>query len=265
MAIFASLILVGIACFFAGRYNLRLAKIAPFPKDLLNWVLGWVLSIGGVIGSAVFSFTFILGLIEHKDWKETINRKNKEAQEYNLRAEKHNDEEEQKYNARQSSLNQQYEIVKSSLNEAKETRKKIYALDIVNPKYRNLVAISSLYDYIDTGLCETLAGPNQAYMTYEYMSRLGTIISQLNVAIQQLEQIKENQYRLYDAITESNQLSKTLLQEIGGIKTELSDQHVILESIAQDNAQAVEYNRISAINTECLKWIEISKLEQRRY
>lgn len=83
--------------------------------------------------------------------------------------------------------------------------------DVIFPKYRNFVMVSMLYEYLCSGRCVTLEGHEGAYNILENEMRLDRIITGLDYIVSQLEQIKENQFLIYSAISESNQtLSKIL-------------------------------------------------------
>ena len=85
---------------------------------------------------------------------------------------------------------------------------------------RDFVAVSSFYEYISSGRCETLEGPNGAYNLYENEIRMNTVIEKLNNVIESLEEIKQNQFMIYSAIQENPgqflaQFSEAQLSELG--------------------------------------------------
>lgn len=96
----------------------------------------------------------------------------------------------------------------------KDALEKLYDLDVIYPKYRNLVAVTTIYEYLVSGRCDTLDGANGAYNLYEMELRQNIIIGQLSSILDSLEQIKNNQYTLYNEITESNRKSEKLLSNI---------------------------------------------------
>ena len=73
----------------------------------------------------------------------------------------------------------------------------LYEEGIIYSKYRNLVAVSTIYEYLASGRCDQLEGPNGAYNLYEMELRQNIVIGQLSTITEHLEQIKENQYTLY--------------------------------------------------------------------
>ncbi|MCM1540567.1 MAG: hypothetical protein NC121_04835 [Blautia sp.] len=136
----------------------------------------------------------------------------------------------------------------------------LYACNILHPKYRNFAAAASFYDYIDTGRCSSLEGPNGAYATYEMESRMDKIISKLDQVLDKLEQIRQNQEMLYseirDAYYQSNLLASETLDGINRIAQRTDEQ---LYQLAE-NQRLIEYNtRISAESAETMKHVMLYK------
>lgn len=91
---------------------------------------------------------------------------------------------------------------------------KLYSQNIVYAKYRNIVAIATIYEYFDSGRCTELEGSNGAYNMYEGEIRSNIIIASLSQIISDLGQIKNNQYALYEQIHRSNMNVTYLLSNI---------------------------------------------------
>lgn len=91
----------------------------------------------------------------------------------------------------------------------------LYEEGIIYSKYRNLVAVSTIYEYLASGRCDQLEGPNGAYNLYEMELRENIVIGQLSTITEHLEQIKENQYTLYYEIQNANRNSESMLSSIG--------------------------------------------------
>jgi len=88
--------------------------------------------------------------------------------------------------------------------ESKKTLEKIYASNVIFPKYRNMVMVCSLYEYICSGRCDTLDGHEGAYNILEMEIRLDRVVTQLDQVIDALERIQHNQYIIYTAIQDAN-------------------------------------------------------------
>ena len=99
-----------------------------------------------------------------------------------------------------------------------DIRNKLYAQGLIYQKYLNLPALTSIYEYFITGRCDELTGPHGAYNMYEDEVRKDTVISQLNTVIENLEQIKQNQYMLYQQVKSIQQTTGAIFQELSQIK-----------------------------------------------
>ena len=93
----------------------------------------------------------------------------------------------------------------SIINDGMAVCRRLYQLDYIYPKYHHLAALTSIYEYFITGRCDSLAGPYGAYNIYEEEMRQDKIISQLNLIIENLDQIKTNQYMMYKEISKVKQ------------------------------------------------------------
>jgi hypothetical protein len=136
--------------------------------------------------------------------------------------------------------------------ETNSTLEKLYNLDIVFPKYREIVPLCSMYEYFVTGRVLELKGPNGAYNLFESELRQNIIIAELKLIGQKLEQIKQNQYMLYSELKKSNEylsgIGATLtatLESVNRIADAVDFNNLLTANIA-DNVEAIKY--ISLIN-----------------
>lgn len=129
--------------------------------------------------------------------------------EYSIRLER--------YQSTLTERNNRYTLVMQQHREALASlelaMKAFYAQDVVFPKYRNLVAMTTINEYLMSGRCTELEGPNGAYNLYEMELRQNIVIAQLSNILKNLEQIKSNQYTLYQELHESNRLIREILNE----------------------------------------------------
>lgn len=77
----------------------------------------------------------------------------------------------------------------------------------------NLKVTLYTYEYLLSGRCDKLEGPDGAYNFYEMELRQNIIIAQLSNIIDNLEQIKNNQYSLYEELQKSNYTIEQILNE----------------------------------------------------
>ena len=113
-------------------------------------------------------------------------------------------------------LKTEYAAVLKSYSKLKDIRTKLYNMNILYEKYYyNFPAVSSLYEYFNAGRYTTLG---EAYNQLELEARLDRISLQLNVVIAKLDQIRENQYTIYSAITEANGKLNSLVSSCSRIE-----------------------------------------------
>ena len=110
-----------------------------------------------------------------------------------------------------------------ALQKSRYNLEKMYAYNILYPKYRNYVMVSSLYEYFESGRCTKLEGHEGGYNILEMEIRLDRIITQLDEVIKNLAIIRMTQFTLYSCLQESNQKMNQLLQDQGQIAMALQD------------------------------------------
>lgn len=157
-------------------------------------------------------------------------------------------------------LGKKIEQAESKLSEMEESLEKTKtALDRlykdvprIHPKYQNFAAVCQIYEYLDTGRCTELTGPNGAYNLYESELRQNLIIISLVVIIEQLEDIRANQYMLYTQMQSINSTLSAMSADIYAISN-------ATKVIQQNTALGAYYSAIAAQNTETLKYIALVK------
>ena len=154
-------------------------------------------------------------LSAYQDQMEKYNKQCEEVNNYNLNAKKLYDERLASWN---ESGKENDAILQEPLNKTKELLGQLYKKDFIYPKYQSLPALTSIYEYLLTGRCEELAGAHGAYNLYEDEVRKDTVISQLNIVIDNLGQIKQNQYMLYQQATLIRNKTTAIKQELQQIK-----------------------------------------------
>jgi hypothetical protein len=179
----------------------------------------------------------------------------KEMQEYRNRVQSADIEDDQKKKENPVAIKKEQDASHKILVRIKETEdvlEKLYNLDVIFPKYREIVALCSMYEYFVTGRVSELKGPNGAYNLFESELRQNIIIDELKQIANKLEQIKQNQYTLYSELKKSNEY----LAKIGTTLT------TTLESVNRI-ADAVEFNNMLTANisdnVEAIKYISLIK------
>ena len=119
---------------------------------------------------------------------------------------------------------------------------KLYTLDIIHPKYRNFMAIAQIYEYLETGRCDTLEGPNGAYNLYEQELRQNIIIDHLEQVIDKLDILNQTMSRVCDAINESNRLLSNIASTVSRIEVNTALIAYNTQFIAYNTEIANKYN-----------------------
>lgn len=168
------------------------------------------------------------------------------------------------------------EVLDTEILEAEEllsklfaARNELYAYDIIYGKYRDVVALSSFYEYLMSGRCTTLEGADGAYNIYESEIRANRVISQLDTVISALEDIKQNQYMMYQELRSINAtltvLNSTMdkaLTSIRGIEANTASMSEYMEHIsrnsdviAHNTAATAYYSKVNAELTNALGYM----------
>lgn len=168
------------------------------------------------------------------------------------------------------------EILDEEIREAEELLKKtfaarneLYAYGIIFGKYRNAVALSSIYEYLMSGRCASLEGADGAYNIYENEIRANCVIAQLDTVISSLEDIKQNQYMMYQELRSINSALQTLidtmdeaLSSIRAIKANTTQMNEYMEHISQNSnviahntAVTAYYSKVNAELTNALGYM----------
>ncbi len=100
------------------------------------------------------------------------------------------------------------------LKQQQNVLKEFYSINAIRPKYRNLVAIATIYGYIKTARCSELEGANGAYALYKQHLRSNLVSSSINKVMKSLETIKICQYELYEKIKSSVLVAVEMLNRI---------------------------------------------------
>lgn len=141
-------------------------------------------------------------------------------------------------------LDVEIDELQKKLSQSRAVMSAVYSYNVIYPKYRNLIAVSSFYDYLMSGRCDTLEGHEGAYNIFETESRLDKIITQLDTVIAHLEQIQRNQYMLYNAIQDSNRQTQQLYLAVERSAQELARSNQLA---AESNAQLGNIRRCAEL------------------
>lgn len=145
----------------------------------------------------------------------------------------------------------------ASLKNLYETQAQLYSLNIIYPKYLTLPACSTIYEYLKSGRCDTLAGPNGAYNLYESESRQDIIIAKLDDVLVNLEEIKYNQQMIYSALVEMQNSVANMTSKMTSMVSSLSSIQESSSASAYYNYQTSYYSKIAMQMEATQTFIEI--------
>ncbi len=131
--------------------------------------------------------------------------------------------------------------LENTYSETKRALEKYYGLDVIFPKYRNLIAMCTILEYFQTGRCAALSGPDGAYNLYESEVRQNLIINKLDRIIDSLDQIKNNQFVLYQALESINRNTAQMSGALENIM-QYSKQTAISAKVTAYSAKVTEKN-----------------------
>lgn len=115
------------------------------------------------------------------------------------------------FNSKTNSILAQHYDALSSLEKALRA---LYDENVVYPKYRNMIAMTTINEYLMSGRCSELEGPNGAYNLYEMELRQNIIINQLANIVSNLEQIRNSQFLLYQELLKANDTVEQMCYEL---------------------------------------------------
>ena len=166
-------------------------------------------------------------------------------------------------------LDKEIAEVEDLLKKTFAARNELYAYDIIFGKYRDAVALSSFYEYLMSGRCTSLEGADGAYNIYENEIRLNRVISQLDTVIASPEDIKQNQYMMYQEMRSINaslqRLNSTMdkaLTSIQSIEANTASMNEYMEHISRNSdviahnaAVTAYYSKVNAELTNALGYM----------
>lgn len=225
----------------ASDIALALHKI-PFELykfSIIGFIISFMISVifGLLIGLIPFAVSRSLYSKAMSEYNATVNNDNQRVI---------------KENEQKLQLENQLTFTKRNIDELTNSLNKLYSLDIIHDRYRNMAAVIRLLEYFDSGRCTVLTGASGAYNKYEEEVRSEAIIYRLDTAINRLDEIVHTQYMLYDALNDS-------LYELESIGNQNDMLLKTNQNISQNTALAAYNSKIAASNTDALVFIEAYK------
>lgn len=181
--------------------NLLWCVIIVWIGMMLGGLIGAAIDYGGILNIVcILSGSvpgFICCIIEVKRYIQAIKnttKRNQEIDSENIRIEQKNKDILKKMPQQKAMLIEQLNRSMQIYTETKEILNDLYMQGIIFEKYRAMIPVCMFYEYLASGRCNTLEGPNGAYNLYESELKANIIIGRLDIIISKLDEIKETQY-----------------------------------------------------------------------
>jgi len=139
------------------------------------------------------------------------------------------------------------DATRKQLHSTQRVLSDLYGLNILHANYRNLAAVSSLYQFIDSGTCDTLKEAQGLLWHEEWYRGFG---SKLDDILDAVDDIKANQYVLIDSVRAATQKIERL--------TQVSQLTMSYAKATARNSEVIAYNTdVTARNTSALMWMKL--------
>lgn len=223
-----------------------------FTMDIDSGMPSWLTFIfwGAVIGYGLHFILMLIGVVgsrgENKEERKTYPQKvelfHKKQQEISHLIE-------DKKKSLQTTIPHEITKREQQYQQTKQLLKKYYDMGFIYPKYRGLVPICTICEYLESGRCFSLLGHEGAYNLYESELRMNMIIGKLDDVINRLDDISANQRMLAQELRKSN----AQLQRISGT----------LDNIENNTALTQYYSSVTASNTTFMSWLAAFDYDER--
>ncbi len=207
-----------------------------------------------------FLFGFFIGpiaLYQHSKNKKKYNKlKQSINNQDNIKEKKQNTLTSQSIQARENlaTIVKEEEIIEKrqdeifkELTKAKRQLANLYSDNSLPIKYRNISAIATMYEYLETGRCNTIQGHGGIYDTYEVERIALEQLAQMVIMNQTLQKIEDNQRYICRELRQAN-------QTLSHIKSSLKEIAITNEEIAKNTAISAVASQQIATTTNWLAW-----------
>ena len=141
-------------------------------------------------------------------------------------------------------VSERQEEIQNALIAAKNNLAQIYSENVLPPKYRSLTAVATLYEYLETGRCNTIRGHGGIYDTYEVEKIQLEQLYQMMQTNAKLSNIEENQRYICQELRQANRTLSSInssLTEIEKTNAEIAKNTAISAAANQQTAAAVRW------------------------
>ena len=152
------------------------------------------------------------------------------------------------------------QIVKNTIVSLRKMRNELYANDFCYIDYRNLSAVANILQYLKSGRCDSLEGPFGAYNKFAEENNQAILQNKLDIIMASLDEIKETQIYLYNAMRNINYSISNLR---GSIENSMNQDASILansEAIKQNSALTARNSAVTRKHVEFMELMATMKI-----
>lgn len=198
---------------------------------------------GAVIGYAIMFVLWLYANVIGEKARQAKEKYPQELEAYHQKQQEIKDLIEHEREIFRTTIPNKIQESEKTYQQTKKILQEYYNKGFIYPKYRGLVPMCTIYEYLESGRCFSLLGHEGAYNLYESELRMNTIIGKLDDVIDRL-----------DSISASQQL---LAQEIRQCNAQLSRISSTLDNIENNTALAQYYSSVTASNTTFMSWLAV--------
>ncbi len=223
----------------------------------------WTALVIGLVGVPVLAFTVgaLIGYVRKDKQQKALDRQHETNMAKYRRQLAADQSRVEKETAEQARLANDMRLLSSRIAETESHLKDMYAYDILEPDYRNIYAVSSLFGYLKKGRTNSLTfdaatGDMGAYNVYENERRQDRIITNTEEILKKLDRVVENQYVLAEGLRQAAARVDSLSR---GVSDFVYSTRAQLDNI--ENSQAlIAYNtERTAAEAGMLSWIALTR------
>lgn len=151
--------------------------------------------------------------------------------------------EQDKRNAYCEELRKQIAKLNEGISSLKIKLSDMYKIGSIYAPFQNIEAITQIYDYVASGVCDTLEGSNGAYAQYMLDVRANRICASISefkqAMVQEFSRIQKNQYSLYLEMKKTNEILNRIEASVQYVNEHMN-------RIEQETISAAKYLQIAS-------------------
>lgn len=204
------IVFIWAACGVLVFFSLFLGYYKSDRMFLLSWAV--FLSII-LLGLCIIGFV-IAGIVDRKDSKLCLKRNKEEI--------KKRDTDVNEMSKELMELQKECAEYDSNTQIAEKAYNNFLSQNFVYKSYQSIIPICQFIQYLESGRCSTLEGPNGCYNLYESEMRQNIIIGHLEMIESKLDNIASNQRVMIDTLQKISEDSNLIVESLGNLESDVS-------------------------------------------